>query len=69
MSDIIDCGNGDIFNFELSDKNENKYFYEIYSESLQKADRIAQKWFAESYGNKATHLERNVTGYPIARNF
>lgn len=57
-----------IFDFELSDKKGNRHFYEIGSTSLQSAIKIAQKWFVEEYGNKATHLERDVTGFPITRN-
>jgi len=68
MSLIIDGGSGKIFNFQLSDKQGNKHFYEIYANSLSVAIKIAQKWFVETYGNKATHLERNVTGFPIIRN-
>ena len=68
MSLILDGGNCIIFNFELSDKNGNNHFYEICSTTLQSAIKLAQKWFIESYGHKATHLERNVIGYPITRN-
>lgn len=59
---------GNIFDFELSDRNGNKHFYEIAADTLQRAVGIAQKWFIDEYGNKATHLERDVTGYPITRN-
>lgn len=65
---IVDGGNGEIFNFELNDKQGNKHFYEIYANNLQVAIKIAQKWFIEAYGNKATHLERDVIGFPITRN-
>ena len=65
---LIIEGPGDIFDFELSDKKGNKHFYEIYADNLQAAIKIAQKWFIESYGNKATHLERNVTGLPRTSN-
>lgn len=68
MSLIMDCGNNDIFNFELSDRDGNNHFYEILSANLQSAIRIAQKWFTEDYGHKAVHLERDVIGYPITRN-
>lgn len=68
MSLILDGGNCVIFTFELSDKNGNNHFYEICSTTLQSVIKLAQKWFIESYGHKATHLERNVTGYPIIRN-
>lgn len=68
MGLIIDGGNGEIFNFQLNDIQGNKHFYEIYANNLQVAIKIAQKWFVETYGNKATHLERNVTGFPISRN-
>ena len=36
---------GNIFDFELSDRNGNKHFYEIAADTLQKAVGIAQKWF------------------------
>ena len=65
---IIDGGNGEVFDFELSDRNGNKHYYEIFAKNLQGAIKIAQKWYTEEYGNKATHLERNVTGFPITRN-
>lgn len=67
MSLTID-GGGETFCFELSDKNGNNHFFEIYSITIQSAIMIAQKWFTELYGHKATHLERNITGYPIIRN-
>lgn len=68
MSLIIDGGKEDVFNFELSDKNGNHHFYEIYSSTLQSAVKLAQQWFVNNYGHKATHLERNITGFPITRN-
>ena len=55
------------FEFELS-KGDFHHFYEIGATTLQGAIKIAQKWFVEEYGEKATHLERNVTGFPITRN-
>ena len=61
-------GKGRIFNFELSDKYGHNHFYEIYSTSLQNAIKLAQMWFVELYKGKATHLERDVTGFPIIRN-
>lgn len=63
---IIDGGN--TFTFELSDKNGNHHFYEIRSSTLQLAIKLAQKWFIEDYGHKATHLERDIIGFPITRN-
>ena len=67
MGYIIDGGSGDIYFFELSDKNNNSYFFEIYAKNLQGAIKIAQKHFIEKYGSKATHLERNITGYPLLK--
>ena len=64
MCMIID-GSGDIFYFKLSDDYvNNKYFYEIYSTNLEDAVKVAQKWFVEEYGHKATNIEENVTGFP-----
>lgn len=63
MCMIID-GSGDIFDFKLSDDFGNKYFYEVYSENLEDAIIVAQKWFDEEYGHKATNVEKNVTGFP-----
>ena len=68
MGLIIDEGKGKIYNFELRDQYGNNHFYEIYSETLQSAIKLAQKLFVKDYRNRATHLERNVTGFPITRN-
>lgn len=68
MSVIIEGENKDIFNFELSNKHGDKHFYEIYANNLQTAVRIAQKHFIPLYGSKATHLERNIVGFPVMKN-
>lgn len=65
---FIDGGNGKVFNFELSDKEGNNHFYEIYSTTLQQAVKLAQVWFVKLYQHKATHLEQDVIGFPITKN-
>lgn len=57
------------FDFELSDRNNHNHFYSIMAKTRQSAITLAQKWYVEEYGNKATHLELNVCGYPIMRNY
>lgn len=68
MSMTID-GADSIFDFELSDRNKHNHFYSIMAKTRQSAIALAQKWYVEKYGNKATHLELNVSGYPIMRNY
>lgn len=62
-------GNLELFDFELSNKNGNNHFYSILAKNRQTAIAISQKWFTENYGNKATHLELNMSGYPITKNY
>lgn len=62
---ICDCN---IYDFELSDHKNNRYFYEIMTQgNLQTAIKKAQKHFTEKFGHKAVHLERNITGYPLCK--
>lgn len=68
MSMTIDGGDN-IFDFELSDRKNHSHFYSIVAKTRQSAISVAQKWYVKEYGNKATHLELDVCGYPIMRNY
>ena len=59
---------GPLFYFARRVGKNNKYFYEIMTQgNLKTAINKAQKHFTKEYGHKATHLERNVTGYPLCK--
>ena len=45
---IIDGGNGDVFDFKLSDDYGNEHFYEIYTKDFETALKIAEKWFLKN---------------------
>lgn len=66
MSMMID-GGVNIYNFRLSDRDDNNnYYYQILSKgSLQDAIKIAQKHFIEKCGHNAYNFQNNVTGFPL----
>lgn len=61
-------GSGCIYNFELND-GSNKHYYQIYSSNFQSALELAQRKFVKLYGNKSIHVVKNITGFPITRNY
>ena len=69
MSMLIELGNNDIFDFELSDHHNHHYFYSILTKTRQTAIAIAQNEFVKEFGKKATHLEMDLFGYPYMQNY
>lgn len=65
---IIEGGIGHTYNFELSDNNGNKHYYEIYASNFTVALERAKTKFAKLYGNCAIYVVKNITGFPITRN-
>ena len=63
---VTDTG---LFDFMLSDKNGNKYYYSIMADNKDKAINIGAKWFAKEYNNEYTDITMNVSGYPLSRNY
>ncbi len=69
MSDKI--SNGNIFRFSLSDEYGNLLFFQVTttSSTIEDAVNIAQKFFQKNFGNLASNIEENTTGFPIVKIF
>lgn len=60
---------GDIFDFMLSDENNNKHYYSIMTDNEDKAIKIAAQWFKDKYNCDYTNITMNVSGYPHSKNY